>query len=95
LRPLTPRAREVVTLVINSAALGSFETDGQLGAVADKIGMTRGRLQALLRRLDGWLAVKNGYLVPTVAALRWQNPAMVEREAAALHRRLTATASHA
>lgn len=92
---LTPRAREVVTLVINSAALGTHLTDGQLGAVADKLGMTRGRLQAMLRRLEGWLTVENGFLIPTLAALRWQDPSMKDSEAAALQRKLAAAARRA
>jgi len=90
LPPLTPRPREIVTLVINAAALGSYATDGQLGAVADNIGMTRGRLRGMLPRLEGWLTVENGFLVPTVAALRSQDPAMKEPAALALRRKLTA-----
>jgi len=92
LPPLTPRGREIVTLVINSAALGAHLTDGQVGAVADELGMTRGRLHAMLRRLEGWLTVENGFLIPTSAALRWQNPKIKDSEAAALLRKLTSAA---
>jgi len=95
LTPHAPRAREIVTLVINAAALGSYRTDGQLGAVADKLGMTRGRLRALLARSEGWLTVENGFLVPTVAAIRWQDPTNKEPKAAALRRKLAALATAA
>jgi len=84
---LTPRAREVVTLVINAIALGSHEERCEFGAIADELGMTRGRLGALLRRLEGWLTVEDGFVYPTVAALQWQNPDVSEKEARAILRK--------
>jgi hypothetical protein len=84
---LTARASEVVTTVINAIALGSHGNDGELGAIADRVGMTRGRLTALLRRLEAWLTVENGFVYPTVAALRWQDPKLSESQAKALLRK--------
>jgi hypothetical protein len=95
LPPLTPRGREIVTLVINSVAFGRHADEAQLGAVADQIGTTRGRLNSMLRRLEGWLTVERGLLVPTVAALLWQDSRMTEPEAAAVRRKLVAAARRA
>lgn len=41
LAPVTPRAREVVTFVVNAVALGSQDNDGAIGVIAEKLGTTR------------------------------------------------------
>jgi hypothetical protein len=45
---LTPRAREVLQLVVNSVALGTHDDDAEVGALAKTIGTTPGRLQSVL-----------------------------------------------
>jgi DNA-binding MarR family transcriptional regulator len=87
---LTPRARQVLNLVINAVALGTHDNDAEIGAMAKQLGMTQGRLQTVLRKLEeqGWLTVRNDFVYPTIAALRWQNPELNEREAHELLRQL-------
>jgi hypothetical protein len=88
LPPLTPRAREVVTFVVNAVALGSQDNDGEIGVIVEKLGTTPGRLEVILRRLESWLAVESGFVYATVAALRWQSPAMNEMDAKAILRKV-------
>jgi hypothetical protein len=83
LPPLTPRAREAVTYVVNAVALGTHDDDGEIGAMAKKLGTTPGRLLAIVRKLEqqGYLRLKNDFVYPTAAALEWQNPTVSESEA--------------
>ena len=87
---LTPRARQIINLVVNSVALGSHDNDAEIGAMAEQIEMTPTRLETVLNRLQeqGWLTVKRDFVYPTVDALRWQNPKMSEAEARKLLRSL-------
>jgi hypothetical protein len=86
LPPLTPRAREVVNSIVNSVALGTHDDDAEIGALAEAIGMRASRLEVLLRKLEeqGWVVVKNGFVYPTIDALRWQNPQLDDKAAANL-----------
>ncbi len=90
LPPLTPRAVQIVNLVVNSVALGTHDNDAQIGAIAKQLGMAPQRLQTILHKLDeqGWLTVKNDFVYPTVAALRWQNPGLSEKTAGKILRSL-------
>lgn len=90
LPPLTPRAREIVTAVINAVALGTHDDEAEIGQLAKKLGTTDARLETIVRKLEeqGWLTLKNDFVYPTVAALRWQNPDLDEREAAKVLRQL-------
>ena len=88
LPPLTPRAREVLTHVINAVALGTHDNEGEIGRVAERLGTTPGRLATTLRRLEGWITVENGFVYPTPAALRWQNAALSDKDAKALLRQV-------
>ena len=90
LPPLTPRAVQIVNLVVNSVALGTHDNDAEIGAIARQLGMTPKRLETILHKLgdQGWLTVKNDFVYPTVAALRWQNPELSENAAAKLLRSL-------
>jgi hypothetical protein len=83
LPPLTPRAREIVTYVVNAVALGAHDDDAEVGAIAEALKTTPARLAAIARKLEeqGWLTVKHDFLYPTVEALRWQNPELSETEA--------------
>jgi DNA-binding IclR family transcriptional regulator len=83
LPPLTPRAREVVNLVVNSVALGVHDNDAEVGAIAAQLGMSPARLASMLRKLEdqGYVTIKNDFVYPTVTALRWQNPTLSEQEA--------------
>jgi hypothetical protein len=87
---LTPRAREIVTLVVNTLALGTHDDEGEVGAIAKTLGTTPKRLQSMLRKLEeqGWLTARNDFVYPTVAALQWQNPDLDERAAKKLLRSL-------
>jgi len=87
---LTPRARDIVTFVVNTVALGAHDDEGDVGAIATAIGMMPARLQTTLRKLEeqGWLTVKQDFVYPTVDALRWQNPELDERAARKLLRSL-------
>ena len=46
--------------------------------------MTPARLQTIVQKLEGqgWVTVRNDFVYPTVAALRWQDPKLGEKEAA-------------
>jgi DNA-binding MarR family transcriptional regulator len=64
LPPLTPRARQMVNLVINSVALGTHDNDAEIGAIAKQIGMSPARLQATLNKLEeqGWVRIQHDRL---------------------------------
>src|SRR5262245_23966752 len=87
---LTPRAREVLQLVVNSVALGTHDDDAEIGALAKTIGTTPGRLQSVLKKLvqQGLVTINRDFVYPTVAGLRWQNPKVSEREAKAVLKKL-------
>ena len=87
---LTPRARQVVNLIVNSVALGTHDNDAEVGAMAKQLGTTPAQLQAILRKLEeqGWLTVNSDFVYPTVQALQWQNPDLEERDARKLLRSL-------
>ena len=90
LPPLTPRAVEIVNLVVNSVALGTHDNDAEIGAIAKQLGMAPKRLQTMLHNLQeqGWLTVKNDFVYPTPAAIRWQNPDLSEKAAGKILRSL-------
>jgi hypothetical protein len=87
---LTPRARQVVNLIVNSVALGSHDNDAEIGALAAQLGTSPARLQIMLNKLQeqGWLTVESDFIYPTVEALRWQNPKLEERDARKMLRSL-------
>jgi len=89
--PLTPRAQEVVNLVVNSVALGTHDNDAEVGAIAAQIGMSPARLTTMLRKLadQGYITIKSDFVYPTIAALRRQNPALSERQARRVLRSLS------
>jgi len=90
LPPLTPRARELVTAVVNSVALGTHDDEGEIGALAKQLDSTPARLATIVRKLEsqGWVTVKSDFVYPTVEALQWQNPELDDREAAQILRKL-------
>src|SRR5436853_1384335 len=45
LPPLTPRAVQIVNLVVNSVALGTHDNDAEIGVIARQLGMAPKRLQ--------------------------------------------------
>jgi|SRR6187431_2507540 len=87
---LTPRAKQVVNLVVNSVAFGTHDDDAEVGAIAKELGTTPGRLEAILRKLtdQGYVTVKSDFVYPTVAALKAQQPSISDREARSILRRL-------
>ena len=58
--------------------------------IAKRLKMSPQRLQTILHKLEGqrWLTVKNDFVYPTVAALRWQNPDLSENAAGKIIRSL-------
>src|SRR3954452_7672640 len=90
LPPLTPRGVQIVNLVVNSVALGTHDNDAEIGAIARQLGTPPKRLETMLHKLEdqGWITVKNDFVYPTVAALRWQNPELSEKAAAKITRSL-------
>jgi hypothetical protein len=90
LPPLTPRPRQILDLVLNAVALGNHDNDGEVGAIARQLGMTEKRLETMLEKMEeqGYIAVKNEFVYPTLAAILHQNPTMVEKEAKTILRRL-------
>ena len=87
---LTPRARQVLNFVINSVALETHDDDAEIGSIAKGIGTTPRGLQPVLQKLVdlGFVEIRRDFVYPRPAALRWQNPAMTEREAKAILRKL-------
>ena len=72
LAALTPRARQVVNLVVNSVALGSHDNDAEVGALATQLETSPARLQTILHTLEeqGWVHIKHDFVYPTIEALR-------------------------
>lgn len=87
---LTPRAAEVVRHVINVAALGNHDYEGDIGTVAKRLEMAENRLRSHLRKLEeqGYVIVHSDFIYPTEAALRWQNPAVAAADAKRLLKQL-------
>jgi hypothetical protein len=80
---LTPQAREVLRLVINSVALGTHDDEADVETLAKTIGTTPKRVESAAHKLveQGLATIKRDFIYPTVAALRWQNPSVSERTA--------------
>jgi DNA-binding IclR family transcriptional regulator len=93
LPPLSPRGQEIMSIVLNAIAFSTHADLGNVDALAEKLGTTSGRLRRALRKLvdQGYLMIEGKIsenVYPTVAALRWQNPKLSEREGKAILRRL-------
>ena len=90
LPPLTPRGHQIVTFVINTVALGTHDNDAEIGAIAKELATKEVSLRRVLKKLEdqGWLTVKHDFVYPTIAALRWQEPALSENAAEKLLRSL-------
>jgi hypothetical protein len=90
---LTPRGRQIMSLVLNTVAFGTHANVGNVDLLAEQLKTTPGRLWPMLRKLidQGYLNIRGKIgenVLPTVAALRWQDPKLTEREAKAILRRL-------
>jgi DNA-binding IclR family transcriptional regulator len=90
---LTRRGEQIMSLLINSVAFDTHGDIGNVDSLAEKLGTTAGRLRPILHKLVdlGYVTIKgtvNENIYPTVAALRWQNPKLSDREAKAILRRL-------
>jgi DNA-binding IclR family transcriptional regulator len=90
---LTTRSQQIMSLVLNAVAFGTHADIGNVDSLAQKLGTTPGRLRPTLRKLvdQGYLTIEGKVaenVYPTVAALRWQNPKLSEREATAILRGL-------
>jgi DNA-binding IclR family transcriptional regulator len=82
-----------MSLLLNAVAFGTHADMGNVDSLAEQLKMTPGRLRPMLRKLvdQGYLTISGRIgenLLPTVAALRWQDPKLSEREAKAILRRL-------
>src|SRR5687768_12626528 len=90
---LTSRGQQIMSLVLNAVAFGTHADVGNVDSLAEQIGTTSGRLRPMLTKLvdQGYLSIEGKLaenVLPTVAALRWQDPKLSEREAKAILRRL-------
>jgi DNA-binding IclR family transcriptional regulator len=87
---LTPRGHEIVSFVINTVALGTHDDEAEIGAMAKTMGLKPTSVQRMVAKLQeqGWVTVKNDFVYPTPAALRWQDPDLSEGAAAKLVRSL-------
>ena len=79
--------------MLNSVAFGTHGDVGDVDALAEKLGTQPGRLRPMLRKLEvmGYLTIEGEVaerVLPTVAAIRWQNPKVSEQKAAILVRKL-------
>jgi hypothetical protein len=93
LLPLSDRGQDIMATLLNSIAFGTHKDVGDVDALAEKLGTTPGRLRPMLRKLEamGYLTIEGTVaerVLPTVAAIRWQNPRASVREAAAVLKRL-------
>jgi DNA-binding IclR family transcriptional regulator len=79
-----------VNFVINSVALGTHDDEAEIGAMAQELKTKQSSLERMLHKLEeqGWLTIKNDFVYPTPAALRWQNPDLSENAAEELVRSL-------
>ena len=79
--------------MLNAVAFGTHSDIGDVDALAEQLGTKPGPLRPMLRKLEaaGYLTIEGKLaerVLPTVAAIRWQNPKISEREATALLRKL-------
>ena len=93
LPPLTPRGRHILATILNAVAFGTHDDLGDGDALAEKLGTTAGRLRTMLRKMEamGYVTMEGKVterVLPTIAAICWQNPKTSECEAAALIPRL-------
>ena len=82
-----------MSLVLNAVAFGTHADVGNVDSLAEKLGTTPGQLRPMLRKLvdQGYLTIEGKVaenVYPTIAALRWQNAKLSERDAKAILRRL-------
>jgi DNA-binding IclR family transcriptional regulator len=83
---LTPRGQQIMSLVLNAVAFGTHADTGNVDSLSEKLGTTAGRLRPMLQKLvdQGYLTIEGKVtenVYPTVAALRWQDPKLSERDA--------------
>jgi hypothetical protein len=82
-----------MSLVLNAVAFGTHANVSNVDSLAEQLKTKPGRLRLMLRKLvdQGYITIEGKVgenVLPTVAALRWQNPKLSEREAKAILRRL-------
>jgi hypothetical protein len=75
-----------MSLVLNAIAFGNHADLGNEDSLAEKLRTTPGRLRPTRQKLvdQGYLTIEGKVgenVYPTVAALRWQDPKLSEREA--------------
>jgi hypothetical protein len=83
---LTARGQQIMSLVLNAVAFGTHANVGNVDSLAEQLKTTSGRLRPILRKHvdQGYLTIKGKIgenFLPTVDALRWQDPKLSEREA--------------
>ncbi len=82
-----------MALLLNAIAFHTHADEDNVDSLAEKLRTMPGRLGPMLRRLvaQGYLTIEGKVaenVYPTVAALRWQNPKLSERESEAILRGL-------
>jgi hypothetical protein len=86
LPPLTPAGREILAQVLNSLALANYERLRTIEGLAASLRRSSGRLKPMIRRLDeqGYLSADSNGILPTIEAIRSQDPSLSEKDAAKL-----------
>jgi hypothetical protein len=95
LPPLTDVQQQVMAYVMNSITFESYDECCSVEAVAEHLGRTPGRSMPTLRKLvdKGYLTIDGEifpWVLPTVEALRKQDPALSDEEARKILKRIKA-----
>lgn len=81
---LTPAGRTILAHIINGIALGDFKRLRSVESLAASLDRTPAGLQRMIRRLteEGYLVSQGDAILPTVEALRSQDPSLTQKDAA-------------
>ena len=82
---VSPRGREIIAPLLNTLAFGTHAAEGDVESIAQRLGMTPGRLRPQLKKLTeaGYITIEGvgEFVYPTAAAVRLQNPDLKGDEA--------------
>src|SRR5262245_56796987 len=89
LPPLTDVQRQVMSYILTSIAFKNFDNVSSVDAIAEYFHRSPARFMSTLRKLaeKGYLRIEGDsypWIIPTVAALRQQDPRLSEPEAKAI-----------
>lgn len=82
---VTPRGREIIAHILNTLAFGTHAAEGDVESIAQRLGMTPGRLRPQLDKLAeaDYITIEGvgEFVYPTTTAVRLQNPDLKSDEA--------------